>query len=293
MHLNLQEGHFMRNHRALAVGFAVAFLPLLFSTAGFAVEIGAMNPKYWQGNGARVFEWPTPDLSSRVEWATDQKTFQDATTRADYLSAAGAQSVEAMGQSRYKELKGLVSASGYSGVWEAGGYYRDEIFFSTANGQPADLALTFNISATGSTHASDNASALLTIGWGTYYGIVSYRDLGAETPISLSGPNASVVFDDQVTLRTSKLGHLVASDRYVAFSVGVWGKVNEGSLDWSHTAGFVGYSAFQDGIRLAPDQFTIVEGVGVPAIPEPETYAMFLAGLGMIGAIARRRKCND
>ena len=46
----------MRNHRALAVGFAVAFLPLVFSTAGFAVEIGATNPKYWQGNGARVFE---------------------------------------------------------------------------------------------------------------------------------------------------------------------------------------------------------------------------------------------
>lgn len=28
----------------------------------------------------------------------------------------------------------------------------------------------------------------------------------------------------------------------------------------------------------------------VPAVPEPETYAMLLAGLGMLGAIARRRK---
>ena len=26
------------------------------------------------------------------------------------------------------------------------------------------------------------------------------------------------------------------------------------------------------------------------AVPEPETYAMFLAGLGLMGAIARRRK---
>ncbi len=28
----------------------------------------------------------------------------------------------------------------------------------------------------------------------------------------------------------------------------------------------------------------------VTAVPEPETYAMLLAGLGLVGAIARRRK---
>ncbi|MDD5481180.1 FxDxF family PEP-CTERM protein, partial [Rhodoferax sp.] len=28
----------------------------------------------------------------------------------------------------------------------------------------------------------------------------------------------------------------------------------------------------------------------VAAVPEPETYAMLLAGLGMLGAVARRRK---
>lgn len=282
----------MRNHGALAVGFAAAFLPLVVSTAGLAADIGQVDPKFWQGNGARVFEWPTPDLSSRVEWAADQKAFQDATTQANYYHDAGGQSVEAMGQSKYKELKGLVSASGYSGLWEAGGYYRDEIFFSTANGQPADLAVTFNISATGNTNASDDASALLTITWGNYYGRQGYRDLGAETLISLTGANKSGTFNEEVTMRTSDLGHLVTSGRYVAYSVGVWGKVNEAQLDWSNTVGFFNYSVFQNGIALAPDQFTIVEGVGVPAIPEPETYAMFLAGLGLIGAIARRHKPN-
>lgn len=30
--------------------------------------------------------------------------------------------------------------------------------------------------------------------------------------------------------------------------------------------------------------------LSVPAVPEPETYAMFLAGLGVMGAIVRRRK---
>jgi hypothetical protein len=30
----------------------------------------------------------------------------------------------------------------------------------------------------------------------------------------------------------------------------------------------------------------------VSAVPEPETYAMLLAGLGLVGAIARRRKAK-
>ena len=29
---------------------------------------------------------------------------------------------------------------------------------------------------------------------------------------------------------------------------------------------------------------------GVSVVPEPETYAMLLAGLGLVGAMARRRK---
>jgi hypothetical protein len=31
----------------------------------------------------------------------------------------------------------------------------------------------------------------------------------------------------------------------------------------------------------------------ITAVPEPETYAMLLAGLGLVGAIARRRKQNQ
>ena len=33
-----------------------------------------------------------------------------------------------------------------------------------------------------------------------------------------------------------------------------------------------------------------VIALGIPPIPEPETYAMFVAGLGLLGFIARRRK---
>jgi hypothetical protein len=33
-----------------------------------------------------------------------------------------------------------------------------------------------------------------------------------------------------------------------------------------------------------------MDNLQVAAVPEPETYAMLLAGLGLVGAIARRRK---
>lgn len=35
---------------------------------------------------------------------------------------------------------------------------------------------------------------------------------------------------------------------------------------------------------------SVVDNITVAAVPEPETYAMLLAGLGMVGAVARRRK---
>ena len=34
----------------------------------------------------------------------------------------------------------------------------------------------------------------------------------------------------------------------------------------------------------------VLDNVSVTAVPEPETYAMLLAGLGLVGTIARRRK---
>lgn len=66
-------------------------------------------------------------------------------------------------------------------------------------------------------------------------------------------------------------------------------------------AQLMGYSTNDDhSISLAYKIGTI--GIGktvtigysytIAAVPEPETYAMLLAGLGMVGFIARRRKCN-
>lgn len=58
-------------------------------------------------------------------------------------------------------------------------------------------------------------------------------------------------------------------------------------LNWLHTGASAWASGSGSNARATINQmsFTVVTA----PVPEPETYAMFLAGLGIIGAIARRR----
>ena len=53
----------------------------------------------------------------------------------------------------------------------------------------------------------------------------------------------------------------------------------------SVSGGYQGFAEFS-GASGAPGTWTM----GVAAVPEPETYAMLVAGLGLVGAVARRRQ---
>ncbi len=51
------------------------------------------------------------------------------------------------------------------------------------------------------------------------------------------------------------------------------------------------FSDFRVRFTTSPSQTALIDSVGITtAVPEPETYAMMLAGLGAIGFLSRRRK---
>jgi hypothetical protein len=47
---------------------------------------------------------------------------------------------------------------------------------------------------------------------------------------------------------------------------------------------------FNDSLQVDGDYDDLIVGVKVNAVPEPETYALMLAGLGAVGFLARRRR---
>ena len=55
----------------------------------------------------------------------------------------------------------------------------------------------------------------------------------------------------------------------------------------SDTIGVFGASSLQGSLQAPP--MWVLTGTAVAVVPEPETYAMLLAGLGLIGFVVRRR----
>jgi hypothetical protein len=73
---------------------------------------------------------------------------------------------------------------------------------------------------------------------------------------------------------------------------GLKGGLTTSPASINYAFNYTGYSGFTFGSADGDDPAFIritTEGI-TAAVPEPETYAMFLAGLGLIGGIARRRK---
>jgi len=83
-------------------------------------------------------------------------------------------------------------------------------------------------------------------------------------------------------------GNLLAFASYVVlgtFDHGAFTKYTKGG-EYDFVLGF------NDGYKVDADYDDLVVRVKVSVVPEPETYALMLAGLGIMGFVARRRRAD-
>jgi len=126
---------------------------------------------------------------------------------------------------------------------------------------------------------------------------VSFDNIGSMTlNISFAQATKGVGFDysiyetdaegsAQLTARYFDSGNnLIKSTKFIFSAFG------DSTYNQFQSFGYVSDSANIARVTLSGDGVVMDNLTFTAAVPEPETYAMFLAGLGLIGAVARRRQ---
>lgn len=92
---------------------------------------------------------------------------------------------------------------------------------------------------------------------------------------------------NQIIFNRKSLGDVVTGDIAGVTSGSFVKTFSSLSSGAAYTLNFIGTWSGPSGVNWAS---SATPSVSMAPVPEPETYAMFLAGLGIIGMIAKRRK---
>ena len=147
----------------------------------------------------------------------------------------------------------------------------------------------------GSAYPGANGVAAAFFGWGQQTGGTIFQDLatvaGNTYTVNFSYGAISGNALQTMTVQTSSGESLLGS-----LNVSAYGTNNQAGLVSAYSFTFVANSSstqllFRDTSATSINTDSLVDNVSVTAaVPEPETYAMLLAGLGLLGFMARRKK---
>ncbi len=114
---------------------------------------------------------------------------------------------------------------------------------------------------------------------GRWYGLDIYN-MSPNASLSITGYTGPGVMGAQIILEPFNLPELAPNDGYPLTSVTIPQQFASLSFQ-SMTFSLQGY---------APGGYVAVDKLVLTPVPEPETYALLLAGLGLLAVIGRRRK---
>lgn len=115
---------------------------------------------------------------------------------------------------------------------------------------------------------------------------------GSVLNLEILGSTAGAQYDQLVNINTLTFNgtlNLIFSNGYVPLAGSSFALLGFNTLNGSLAADHITVTGY-DRSRLDFSHLATNGVVSVTAVPEPETYAMFMAGLGLLGAVARRRR---
>jgi hypothetical protein len=112
--------------------------------------------------------------------------------------------------------------------------------------------------------------------------------VGDSFTIDVAAGALDFLFTD--TIDGDVVGNGGPSSAYASYTVTAGSAVAEGNPAFGKYDFILG---FNDGHIYDADYDDLVVGISLVPVPEPETYALMLAGLGAVGFMARRRRRQD
>lgn len=162
----------------------------------------------------------------------------------------------------------LLAGAAHAAVFDYSFSVSSDGWFDTT-GEP--FGMPYSPSLTGTVQVDNSFSGFAAV---TGFSFMTGSKTWSLAEVGLGALDRSATFDGLGDLTEF---HVVFSDSF-----------GQGHVYSNNTVGITDYSA--DAFNACSGCVTLGPGVPVAPVPEPETYALMLAGLGLLGLVARRRK---